>query len=162
MDDDLIIKASDIEFGITSWQVYSNYSFCWLLNCSLRLQKFRHLLIGYKDRTRRFDVLTDGTYRYSVDAKKKALVSPDNTPGYSIILPAVFIHRAYLKMMFDPAMISPELIAYIDEIMNCDDILINIMVTKFLQDCGLPQGGALKLSHNRIENLEGTHACCEL
>ena len=116
----------------------------------LNFQKFRYMLIGFQERTRTFTHLRNNTYVYG-DIKDKSQLSPDHKPGYSIILPGLFLHRAYLEMLFDPVMIAPELIAYIDEIINCDDILINIMVTKFLQDCGLPQGGVLSVTHKHIQ-----------
>lgn len=58
-------------------------------------------------------------------------------------------------MMFDEDIIAKELIAYIDQIMNCDDILVSVMVTKFLTDCGWSQSGGLSLEASAmIKNLE--------
>ena len=122
------------------------YYTIWYTYGCVCLQKFRHLLIGFTERTRGFALFRDGIYRYGLGSVlNKALLSPAHKPADSIILPPVFLHRAYLEMMFDPVMIPTDLVAYIDEIMNCDDILLNLMVTKFLKDCGWPQSGGLKL-----------------
>ena len=110
------------------------------------------MLIGFNTRTRGFSV-HDGAYKYKIP-------SPSD-PSYSIILPALFLHRAYLEMMFDRDMIAGELVAYIDQIMNCDDILMSVMVTKFLTDCGWPQSGGLELESSfLIANLEHLSKCC--
>lgn len=62
-------------------------------------------------------------------------------------------------MMFGGVMIERELIDYIDEIMNCDDILLSAMVTKFLNDSGCPQSGGLQLEVKSIKGLEGLSKC---
>lgn len=104
--------------------------------------------------------MKDGTYQYKWTTVKQEKLSPDHTPGYSIILPGVFLHRAYLEMLFDSLIIAKELIEYIDEIMNCDDILTSVMVTKFMNDCGWPQSGCLQLMHQSIiTNLESKSKC---
>ena len=105
--------------------------------------------MGFHDRTRTFSHLKDGTYKYGT-VSDKAQLHPDNRAGYSIILPPIFLHQAYLDMMFDSVMVDRELIDYIDTIMNCDDILMSVMVTKFLHDGGWPQSGGLQL---RVKSL---------
>lgn len=113
-------------------------------------------MLGFSDRTRGCTLLKDGTYRYSLGGAPKHLISPQNKVGYSIMIPPLFFHRAYLEMMFDPVMIPSKLVTYIDEIMNCDDILMSIVVTKFMQDCGWPQSGGLQLQHTKaISSIKG-------
>lgn len=67
-------------------------------------------------------------------------------------------------MMFDNEMIPKELVDYIDKEMNCDDILMSAMITKFMNDCGWPRsGGTLELKYKeKINSYEGMSKCqCE-
>ena len=65
-------------------------------------------------------------------------------PGsYGIMLPGFFMHKAYLEMLFDPEMVPPEIIAYTDTAVNCEDILFSMMVTKFLRDANLAWSGGI-------------------
>ena len=66
------------------------------------------------------------------------------SPGsYGIMLPAYFIHKAYLEMFFDPEMVPRDLLDYTDAKFNCEDILFSMMVTKFVQDANLAWSGGL-------------------
>ena len=58
-------------------------------------------------------------------------------------------------MYFDPLMFPPGIIEYVDQKRNCEDILMSILVTKFLHDIGRPQCGALAVHASEgIRNLE--------
>ncbi len=59
------------------------------------------------------------------------------------MLPAYFIHKAYLEMLFDSEMVPRDLLDYTDKMMNCEDILFTMMVTKFLKDANLAWSGGL-------------------
>ncbi len=74
--------------------------------------------------------------------------------GYNIMLNSCFLHRAYLEMYFDPLMVPPSLLDYVNEQKNCEDILMSIVVTKFLKDIGRPQCGALAVKSEWISNLD--------
>lgn len=74
--------------------------------------------------------------------------------GYNIMLNSCFLHRAYLEMYFDPQMVPGSLLDYVDSHQNCEDILMSIVVTKFLKDIGRPQCGALAVKSGYINNLE--------
>ena len=77
---------------------------------------------------------------------------------YSMILTStVIIHKAYLKMFFDGNVLPKGIIDYIDKIKNCEDIALNIMVAKFLDDLGKTQPAALALKPKReIRNMDHT------
>ena len=76
--------------------------------------------------------------------------------GYSIILNSCFIHRAYLEMYFDPLMLPPAAVRYVDNQRDCEDILLNILVTKFLQDVKWSPGGVLAVKSNiKIKSVSG-------
>ena len=105
-----------------------------------------------------FSHLKDGTYKYG-SAKPDQWAPGLHYSGNSIVLPAIFLHRAYLEMMFDEKMVAKELVEYIDQIMNCDDILMSVVVTKFLKDCGWPQSGGLQLEVKKLKMVEGMSKC---
>ena len=69
-------------------------------------------------------------------------MSPD--PGaYAIMLPGFFIHKAYLEMMFDPVIIPSDILEYTNTIINCDDILFSMMVTRFVRSTNLAWTGGM-------------------
>ena len=64
-------------------------------------------------------------------------------------------HRAYLEMYFDPEVLPQGIFEYINNVMNCDDIALSIMITKFLEDVSWKQTAALAVKPNgEIHNLE--------
>lgn len=63
--------------------------------------------------------------------------------GYSIMSTPCFIHRAYLRMYFDPLIVPASAVKYVEELRSCEDILLSIVVTKFLQDSNRTQCGVL-------------------
>ncbi len=78
----------------------------------------------------------------------------ERSKGYSIMLNSCFIHRAYLEIYFDSLMAPPGIIDYVEERKNCEDILMSVTVTKFLNDIGWKQCGALAVKAMDIRNLE--------
>ena len=76
--------------------------------------------------------------------------------NYSMILTSTaIIHKAYLKMFFDSNVLPKGMIDYIDKIKNCEDIALNIMVAKFLDDLGKTQAAALALKPKReVRNMD--------
>lgn len=74
--------------------------------------------------------------------------------GYNIMLNSCFLHKAYMEMYFDPRMVPPSLVEYVDELKNCEDILMSIVATKFLKDIGRPQCGVLAVKSGWVSNLE--------
>ncbi len=76
--------------------------------------------------------------------------------GYSIMLTSVcFVHSVYLEMFFDPLFVPAGILHEIDKRRNCEDIMLSILVTKFLYDISWPQCGviAVKASFG-ITNLD--------
>ena len=76
------------------------------------------------------------------------------TEGYSIILNSCFIHKAYLEMFFDHLIVPTVLRDYIDGQRNCEDILMSVIVTKFLMDINRAQSGVLAIKAVHINYLE--------
>jgi len=69
---------------------------------------------------------------------------PESANGYSIMLTSVcFVHRIYLEMFFDPLFVPSTVLNEIDKRKNCEDIMLSILVTKFLNDISWPQCGVL-------------------
>lgn len=80
--------------------------------------------------------------------------STRKSDGYNIMLNSCFLHRAYLEMYFDPRMVPPSLLEYVDQQKNCEDILMSIVATKFLKDIGRPQCGVLAVKSGWISDLD--------
>ena len=77
--------------------------------------------------------------------------------GYSMMItPQCIFHKAYLDLFNSPEFTPPQVLEYIDKEMNCDDIAINFVVSKFLKDVSWPQSSALAVTpKHRIKNLAG-------
>ena len=61
-------------------------------------------------------------------------------------------------MFFDQRILPKGMIDYIDERRNCEDIGINIMVAKFLQDLDYRQAACLAVKPKReVKNLESSN-----
>ena len=72
-----------------------------------------------------------------------------------IITPQCFFHRAYLELFNSPQFTPPEVLDYIDREMNCDDIALNFVVSKFLEEVSWPQSsGLLVTPRHPIKNLQ--------
>lgn len=66
-----------------------------------------------------------------------------------------FLHRAYLKMCFDPKVVPAGMLNNEDWTMYCDDILMNCVVAKFLEDVSWPQPSLVSIKpKGRMGNLE--------
>jgi hypothetical protein len=102
------------------------------------------------------------------DKKKKDKKSDNSeqpmqkSEGYNIMLNSCFLHRAYLEMYFDPRMVPPSLVEYVDGQKNCEDILMSVVATKFLRDLGRPQCGVLAVKSGWVSNLEAEARKCIL
>ena len=71
------------------------------------------------------------------------------------ITPHSILHRAYLELFNSPIFTPTEVLNYIDKEMNCDDIAINFVVSKFLELVTWPQASALLvIPKHKIKNLE--------
>ena len=75
---------------------------------------------------------------------------------YSIMLmTGCFVHKAYLELYFDPDMIPNSILDYVNAEMNCEDILLSVVVTKFLQDIGHSQSGVVTVEERKkIKHLD--------
>lgn len=75
--------------------------------------------------------------------------------GYSFLKTPCFVHKAYLEMYFDSLMVPAGAVEYVDSLWNCEDLLLSIMITKFLYDSKRPQCGVLAVKSSlAIKNLE--------
>lgn len=71
------------------------------------------------------------------------------------------LHKAYLEMYFDPEVLPHGIFDYVNSIMNCEDLSMNVMVTKFLEDISWQQPAALAVKPiGQIQNLEGEACNC--
>ena len=77
-----------------------------------------------------------------------------------ILTSTAILHKAYLEMFFDDNVLPRGMIDYIDERKNCEDIAMNVMVTKFLLDLGHNHAAALAVKPSReIWNMEKMTKC---
>ena len=77
-----------------------------------------------------------------------------------ILTSTAILHKAYLEMFFDDSILPKGMIEYIDERKNYEDIGINVMVAKFLQDLGHDQAAALAVKpRQEVINLEKKADC---
>ena len=95
----------------------------------------------------------DGKYHYGPDWQH------GGTPvkfGYSLMgTGTALMHRTYLEMYHDPEILPKGMIEYINQVRNCEDIGMNVMVTKFLEDVSWTQCSALSVvAHGKIKNLQ--------
>jgi len=114
-------------------------------------KNFRMRIIGFEERTHTYQ--KDGSLWYGVYSGAK-------NPGYSMMVGSItMFHKAYLEMYFDTKIVPAEVVDYIDKTMNCDDLWLNIMVSKFLGDVSWKQPSALVIDlGGTITNLE-SKAC---
>lgn len=113
--------------------------------CSLFLsQANRHLIVSFHGRRTE---LVNGSYEYKV---------PLNTTGgksYSMVLAGeAFYHIGYLEM-YNTSL--PQIVyELIDMTQNCDDIVMNVMVAKYLESSGQPQCPGIVVRGYTVKNLE--------
>ena len=70
-----------------------------------------------------------------------------------------FLHKAYLEMFFDPNVLPKAMFDYVDTGRNCEDLAMNVMATKFLEDVSWHQPAALAYKPiGQIKNMEAV-AC---
>lgn len=87
--------------------------------------------------------------------EKQVYVDSSKPDGYSIMQAPCFVHKAYLEMFFDPLMVPPGAVRLVEALNNCEDILLSIVVTKFLQDLNEPQCGVLTIKSSlSIKDIE--------
>lgn len=80
---------------------------------------------------------------------------PRKPEGYSIMETPCFIHKAYLEMFVDPLMVPAGAVEYVTQLKDCDDILMSIVVTKFMEDTKWQQCGVLAIKSSLpIKNSE--------
>lgn len=68
------------------------------------------------------------------ESQKKVDPVPEKPDGYSIMGVPSFVHRAYLEMFFDPTIVPVSAVQHVKNVNNCEEILLSIVITKFLQD----------------------------
>ena len=96
----------------------------------------------------------DGSFFYGQYDKSKPY------PGYAIMGTGTAIfHKAYLEMFFDPEIMPQAMFDYVDNGRNCEDLAMNVVATKFLEDVNWHQPAALSYkAKGQIKNMEAV-AC---
>ena len=134
---------------------------------SLCTQDFRHKIVGFEEKIIR--IFPNQTYYYS-DYSQRFVNLKESTKsthaafqktkriqkfdGYGI-LNSFFIHKAYLEMFFDPLMLPDGALKYVERLQNCESILMNVVVTKFLGDTRWDQNGPLAVKNtSAIEHVD--------
>lgn len=131
LDDDLwFTNITDVSFGFSVWQ------------------ENRHRIVGFDESMRSHSRDSEGTYSYDQPAPGR---------GVSIMMTATgFLHRAYLEIYFDPsAVLSAGMLEEEDWTMYCDDILMNCVVGRFLEEVTWPQPSLVVVKpRSRLDNIE--------
>jgi len=145
-DDKQVTNIDDLDFAFWTWKV-KNIFYCSFISLS-NFKMFRMRIIGFEERTQTYQ--KNGSLWYGI-------YPGTQNPGYSMMVGSItMFHKAYLEMYFDTNIVPAEVVDYIDEIMNCDDLWLNIMISKFLGDISLNKPGALVVNlHGGITDLEG-------
>ena len=110
--------------------------------------------MGFKERT--MHVGEDKAYHYGVQQTRSA----NETKSYCMmIICATFVHKAYLELYFDTSMIPQHIRDFVNKVKNCDDILLSVVVTKFLNDLGRPQSGVIDVKEKKpIKTLDADYS----
>ena len=113
-------------------------------------QEFRHKIVGFECR---MHSIKHGKYHYCEGGEWGKILEDF---GYSMMItPHCILHRAYLELFNSPIFTPRAVLNYIDKEMNCDDIAINFVVSKFLELVAWPQAsGLLVIPKHKITNLE--------
>ena len=77
-------------------------------------------------------------------------------PGYAMMgTGTAILHKAYLEMFFDPEVMPKAMFDYVNDGRNCEDLAMNVIATKFLEDVSWHQPAALSYKHKgQIKNME--------
>lgn len=179
LNDDLLISVYDMQFGYEVWQNFryqivgfQESSFSTNSNGSYVYnphQRRRYVGIKYKagQPTKSRIELRNGTRILHVGNKTFFLGKPlenhtrprsapaDVIDGYSIMGVPSFLHKVYLEMYFDPEVVPASAVEYVEEVDNCEDILLSVVATKFLHDMNMMQPGVMVIKNSlSIKNLE--------
>ena len=100
------------------------------------------------------DMKDSNKMKRSSSSSGHSYYNDSKSEGYNIMLNSCFLHRAYLEMYFDPVVVPVALLEYVNQQMNCEDILMSVMVTKFVSEMYRPQCGVLAVKSGWINNLE--------
>ena len=110
------------------------------------LQQFKHLIVGFAARSHSEDPPGSGKYVY-----KFKLTQED--PQYSFILTtSAMFHVKYLEMY--QSQLPDKLREFIDKTMNCEDILLNVIVANYLTSVSGKQCPAILVEKKNIRLIE--------
>ena len=97
---------------------------------------FPHMLVGYIARTHGYNDVTK-SYYYRI----QGVTTPQK---YSITLTiAAFLHRKYLDLYTNT--VPTEARKFVDENINCEDLFLVAIISKFLKEMDRPQCACLWL-----------------
>lgn len=142
-----------VGFRESSFSKKSNGSYTYLPN-----QKQKQIGIKYNTRKPKTKVLIVGNKTYILGRAAHPTSSPPTAAmdGYSIMQVPCFVHRVYLEMYFDPVVVPADAVEYVEELGKCEDILLSVVVTKFLHNMNLTKSGVLLVKNSlAMKNLPG-------
>ena len=100
-----------------------------------------HLIVGWYPR--QHGKQEDGHYKYLVSFGQ-----------YSMLLTSgAMVHKEYLRMFTSPE-VPDSLRQMVDELINCEDILFNVMVAYYLQKLGMPQCPGLHVLPRELKDIQ--------
>ena len=101
LDDDIIISPEDVEFGFRAWQAFG---------------RERHQIVGFSGRQHK---ITRNVYHYAFEG-----------PTYSMVLTdSAFLDTTMMSWFWAEDARIKTAITYVDEHLNCEDILMNCKCT---------------------------------
>ena len=161
LDDDILASSQDVAFAFRTWQVCTfititqkasveSATLLFIL-CLIILQRFPHLIVGFYPR--KHVRSASGVYTYGSDE----LDAGTNLGSYvysMVLTGAAFVHKKYLEMFSDSAVLPHGVHRMIDLANNCEDIAMNVMVTHYLTSVDKPQCSGLYVRPKLLKNLE--------
>lgn len=133
LDDDILASSQDVAFAFRTWQ------------------RFPHLIVGFYPR--KHVRSASGVYTYGSDELDTGTILGSYV--YSMVLTgAAFVHKKYLEMFSDSAVLPHGVHRMIDLANNCEDIAMNVMVTHYLTSVDKPQCSGLYVRPKLLKNLE--------
>ncbi len=116
----------------------------------LYFQQYRHRILGFEVRTH--TILPDGSYQYGTSTPETKNL------GYSLVL-TIILHKAYLEMYQMEEFLDKNMLNYINENFNCEDLAMCIMVADFLANVSYPQTSCIGMKPKQYPyNLEAQNS----
>ncbi len=119
----------------------------------MSLQQFPHVIVGFVPR--KHVRSKRGFYTYGSFELDSGRGNQESSFEYSMVLTSSgFMHRNYLGMFNDSSIVPKSVHQLVDEMQNCEDIAMNVMVSQYLASTGHPQCSGLYVKPIDVRNLE--------